>query len=52
VAIAVATARAKSVRPVAVRIRRKGKIIEVDAPEAQAPQAKRDDNGTLWVEFS
>jgi hypothetical protein len=50
--IATATARAEIVRPVSVRIRRKGSIIEVDAPEAQAPQAKRDESGTLWVEFS
>ena len=49
---AVIVARAEIVRPVSIRIRRKGTEIVIEAPKGQKPQAEQDRSGTLWVEFS
>ncbi len=50
--VASARATARIVRPVRVRIRRDGERPVVDAPRQQEPQEQRDENGTLWIEFS
>jgi len=50
--IATATASARIIRPVSVRVRQSGETVEIDAKAAQKPQTERDRSGTLWIEFS
>jgi len=51
-AVASATASARIIQPVSVRVRGSGEAVEVDAGGGQKPQTERDRSGTLWIEFS
>lgn len=45
-------AQARIIRPVAVRVERRGGQIALAAPADHAPQTRRDEAGTVWIEFS
>ncbi len=47
-----ASATARVVRPVRIRIDRDTAEVSIDAAQTQTPQRVRDDAGTLWIEFS
>ena len=52
VATASARATARIVRPVSVRIERRGEQVTVETQGHQKPQQERDEDGMLWIEFS
>lgn len=52
VATASARATARIVRPVSVRIERRGEQITVETRGNQKPQQERDEDGVMWIEFS
>lgn len=50
--IASATASARILRPVSVRVRKVGDRLKIETPREAKPQTERDAAGTLWIEFS
>ncbi|MEM7701710.1 MAG: hypothetical protein AAF251_07205 [Pseudomonadota bacterium] len=51
-AVASATASARVLRPVSVRVKNTDKSVEIETEAANALQTQRDTKGTLWIEFS
>ncbi|MEL6540275.1 MAG: hypothetical protein AAFN04_06725 [Pseudomonadota bacterium] len=51
-AVASATASARVLRPVSVRVMSTDNSVKIDTRAANTPQTERDPMGTLWIEFS